>query len=71
MLLNKVNPNALKTPAAEKAQHDPHCRWFLTAETFPWVVQSTSPITGMVSSHLGNPTIGMGVKNLLANSSAI
>jgi len=28
---------------AEKAQHDPHCPWFLTAVTFPWATQSTSP----------------------------
>jgi len=27
----------------EKAQQDPHCPWFLTAWTFPWVTQLTSP----------------------------
>jgi len=28
-------------PTAEKAQHEPHAAWFLTAETLPVVVQST------------------------------
>jgi len=27
-------------PTVEKAQHDPHCPWFLTAETAPLAFQS-------------------------------
>jgi len=56
-----------KTPVAEKAQHDPHPPWFLTLETFPWVVQSTAPIILYSLSPWGYPTIGIGVKNLLTN----
>merc|ERR1712227_291679 len=29
-------------PVVEKAQHDPHCPWFLTGVTAPLVLQSTS-----------------------------
>jgi len=31
-----------KALTAEKAQHDPHCYWFLTGFTAPLVVQSTA-----------------------------
>lgn len=37
----KMAEQASNDPVVEKAQHDPHCPWFLTAETSPFVVQST------------------------------
>ncbi len=41
-----LNPS--KAPVVEKAQHDPHCPWFLTGVTAPAAFQSTSAF-GMCS----------------------
>merc|ERR1712227_452595 len=37
-------------PVVEKAQHDPHCPWFLTGVTAPLVLQSTDCWRSEVSS---------------------
>jgi len=36
-------------PEAEKDQHDPHCPWFWTGDTFPAVTQSI-PLAGGAAS---------------------
>jgi len=39
LFLMKLNPSS--EPVVEKAQHDPHCPWFLMPVTAPYALQST------------------------------
>ena len=42
---------------AEKAQHDPHCPWFLTALTAPLFLQSTEVARLVVSRTVGSISV--------------
>jgi len=41
-------------PVVEKAQHDPHCPWFLTGVTAPAVTQLTEAGKALISSVVGS-----------------
>merc|ERR1719284_2346476 len=41
-----MNQAPSREPVVEKAQHEPHCPWFFTGVTAPFVVQSTASESG-------------------------
>jgi len=53
----KFNPS--NDPVVEKAQHDPHCPWFFTPVTAPFVLQST--VVGGSISPPGKNEVSTGV----------
>jgi len=44
---------------AEKAQHDPHCPWFLTGLTAPWFLQSYEDGMLTVSRMVGSTSVAL------------
>ena len=44
---------------AEKAQHDPHCPWFLTGLTAPLVLQSTDVGRSTVESSVTSTSVAL------------
>jgi len=50
-----MNDKDSNAATAEKAQHDPHCPWFLTLCTAPFVLQSTA-FSGIIESSIASST---------------
>ena len=61
-------------PVVEKAQHDPHCPWFLTPVTAPYYLQSTLDLKLSVerfSSFLTLLALGLYPRQSLLNSDGV